>query len=127
MSKLFSPDDLRRNGYTRYPRQFLSILIKDYCKDKKSSVKTGIMLYLYSKASYSGYSYMWNGEQYAIKEGQCIVKIPEMAAFLNCSVYALRKNLNDLAEKKVITKKKFTCGLVVEIINYTNLFIDRHE
>ena len=102
MSKLFSPDDLRRNGYTRYPRQFLSILIKDYCKDKKSSVKTGIMLYLYSKASYSGYSYMWNGEQYAIKEGQCIVKIPEMAAFLNCSVYALRKNLNDLAEKKVI-------------------------
>ena len=68
MSKLFSPDDLRRNGYTRYPRQFLSILIKDYCKDKKSSVKTGIMLYLYSKASYSGYSYMWNGEQYAIKE-----------------------------------------------------------
>ena len=79
------------------------------------------------KASYSGYSYMWNGEQYAIKEGQCIVKIPEMAAFLNCSVYALRKNLNDLAEKKVITKKKFTCGLAVEIINYTNLFIDRHE
>ena len=85
------------------------------------------MLYLYSKASYSRYSYMWNGEQYAIKEGQCIVKIPEMAAFLNCSVYALRKNLNDLAEKKVITKKKFTCGLAVEIINYTNLFIDRHE
>lgn len=54
MSKLFSPDDLRRNGYTRYPRQFLSILIKDYCKDKKSSVKTGIMLYLYSKAAIAG-------------------------------------------------------------------------
>lgn len=43
---------------------------------------------------------MWNGEQYAIKEGQCIIKIPEMAAFLNCSVYALRQEPERLGGKE---------------------------
>lgn len=124
MSKAFTPDELRMGGYTRYPRLFLSILIKDYCKDNKTSVKTGVILYLYSKAAYAEYSYTWNGNLYTIKAGQCIVKIPEMATFLSCSVYALRKSLNDLSEANVITKKKYTCGLAVEIINYTNLFIN---
>ena len=101
MSKLFSPDDLRRNGYTRYPRQFLSILIKDYCKDKKSSVKTGIMLYLYSKASYSGYSYMWNGEQYAIKEGTMTsIKIPENGSLFELLGLRLAQELNDWRKEK---------------------------
>ncbi|MDD2952859.1 MAG: hypothetical protein PHC95_06820 [Parabacteroides sp.] len=127
MSKIFNPDDLRKQGYTRYPKHFLNILIQNYCKDNKSSVQAGIIFYLYGKVAYGDYSCMHNGERYTIRKGQCIVKIPELAAFLGCSVYAVRKSLNELKEKNVISKKRLPYGLAIEITNYTHLFSNQHE
>lgn len=118
MNKLFTTDEIRRNGYIRYPKVFLDILLKDYCKEKKNPVITGIMLHLYGKAAYSSYQRRWKGKLFTIKKGQCIIKIPELAANLGCSVYAIRKELSILEKKNVIIKKKLPQGLAVEIIGY---------
>ena len=53
MYKLFNTDELRKNGYIRYPRVFLDMLIRNCCKGKRIPTQIGIMLYLYSKVAYS--------------------------------------------------------------------------
>ncbi len=118
MSKFFTPDEIRRKGYIRYPKIFLDLLLRDYNKGPKNSVATGIMLDLYSRAAYSAYQHQWQGMQFTIHKGQCIVKIPELANRLGCSVYAIRKGLDFLVQKNVVVKRKLPRGLAVEIVGY---------
>ena len=92
MYKLFNTDELRKNGYIRYPRVFLDMLIRNCCKGKRIPTQIGIMLYLYSKVAYSPYQCPWKNDTYTIQKGQCIVKIPELATYLGCTVYAIRKD-----------------------------------
>ena len=92
MYKLFNTDELRKNGYIRYPRVFLDMLIRNCCKGKRIPTQIGIMLYLYSKVAYSPYQCPWKNDTYTIQKGQCIVKIPELATYLGCTVYAIRKS-----------------------------------
>lgn len=118
MSKMFNTDELRKNGYVRYPRIFLDMLIRDYCKDKQDPVQTGIMMYLYSKVAYSPYQYTWRNDKYNVKVGQCIVKITELAAILGCTVYGVRKGLEELERNNVITRHRLRNGVAIEIIDY---------
>ena len=75
MYKLFNTDELRKNGYIRYPRVFLDMLIRNCCKGKRIPAQIGIMLYLYSKVAYSPYQCPWKNDTYTIQKGQCIVKM----------------------------------------------------
>ena len=75
MYKLFNTDELRKNGYIRYPRVFLDMLIRNCCKGKRIPTQIGIMLYLYSKVAYSPYQCPWKNDTYTIQKGQCIVKL----------------------------------------------------
>lgn len=118
MSKVFNTNELRKNGYVRYPRIFLDMQLRDYCKDKQNPVQTGIMMFLYSRVAYSPYQVSWKTEKYYVRVGQCIVKIPDLAALLGCTVYAIRKGLEDLERNNVITRHKLTHAVAIEIIGY---------
>ena len=125
MYKLFNTDELRKNGYIRYPRVFLDMLIRNCCKGKRIPTQIGIMLYLYSKVAYSPCQCPWKNDTYTIQNGKCIVKIPELATYLGCTVYAIRKGLEELEQSSVITKKKLDHGMAVEIINYQSFILNK--
>ncbi len=125
MYKLFNTDELRKNGYIRYPRVFLDMLIRNCCKGKRIPTQIGIMLYLYSKVAYSPYQCPWKNDTYTIQKGQCIVKIPELATYLGCTVYAIRKGLEELEQSSVITKKKLDHGMAGGIINYQSFILNK--
>ena len=49
MYKLFNTDELRKNGYIRYPRVFLDMLIRNCCKGKRIPAQIGITVYAIRK------------------------------------------------------------------------------
>lgn len=59
------------------------------------------------------------------RKGNDIVKIPELATYLGCTVYAIRKGLEELEQSSVITKKKLDHGMAVEIINYQSFILNK--
>ncbi|WP_455621126.1 hypothetical protein [Parabacteroides sp.] len=128
MKQTVNVKELKKGGYTRFPRFFIDLLLQDYYPKNKARLKIGVFIYIFGKLANRPYNYQYaDGNRVSIYEGQCVIKITAMTKTLGCTMYAARKALDELAEENAIHKKRVRNGLAVKVPFYKYLFIKEEK